>query len=74
MQFKHFISYEENGMKIYLYCLLIAAILFLMYKKMNNLEGYKIAMLQFMHDLHKSIIKDIVLFCGGDPDLVDQRL
>jgi Transposase DDE domain len=74
LQFKHFISYEENGMKIYLYCLLIAAILFLMYKKMNNLEGYKIAMLQFMHDLHKSIIKDIVLFCGGDPDLVDQRL
>ena len=53
---------------------LIAAILFLMYKKMNNLEGYKIAMMQFMHDLHKSIIKDIVLFCGGDPDLVDQRL
>lgn len=74
LQFKHFISYNQNGMKIYLYCLLIAAILFLIYKETNKLQGYKMAMLQFMFDLNKSIIKDIVLFCGGNPDLVDKRL
>lgn len=74
LQFKTFISYDTNGMKIYLYCLLIAAILFAAYKMLNKLTGYKIAMLQFKFDLHRSIIKDIVLFCGGNPDLVDQRL
>lgn len=74
LQFKHFLGYEQNIMEIYLYCLLIAAILFAAYKKYNNLKGYKLAMLQFAIDLNKAIIKDIVLFCGGNPDLVDQCL
>jgi hypothetical protein len=74
LQFKKFISYCQNGMKVYIYCLLIAAILFAMYKIYNKLTGYKIALFQFMLDLNKSIIKDIVLFCGGDPNLVDQKL
>jgi hypothetical protein len=74
LQFKTFISYSTNGMQIYLYCLLIAAILFTQFKKALNLTGYKIALLQFKFDLHKSIVKDIVLFCGGDPSLVDKRL
>lgn len=74
LQFKKFMSYDQNGMKVYLYCLLIAAILFIIYKIHNQLTGYKIALLQFSLDLNKSIIKDIVLFCGGNPDLVDQRL
>jgi hypothetical protein len=74
LQFKKFISYDTNGMQVYLYCLLIAAILFTIYKILNKLTGYKIALLQFKFDLNKSIIKDIVLFCGGDPDLVDRRL
>jgi hypothetical protein len=74
LQFKTFVSYDTNGMEVYLYCLLIAAILFTMYKLLSKLTGYKIALLQFKFDLHRSIIKDIVLFCGGNPDLVDQRL
>jgi hypothetical protein len=61
-------------MQIYLYCLLIAAILFMIYKTTNNLTGYKIPLLQFGIEIYKAIIKDIVLFCGGNPDLVDQRL
>ena len=51
-----------------------AAILFIIYKINNKLKGYKLAMLEFMLDLNKAIIKDIVLFCGGDPALVDQKL
>lgn len=74
LQFKTFISYDTNGMQVYLYCLLIASILFIMYKILNKLSGYKIALLKFKLDLNRSIIKDIVLFCGGDPNLVDQKL
>ena len=74
LQFKTFISYNTNGMQIYLYCLLIAAILFTRYKSAHNLIGYKIPLLEFKFALHKSIVKDIVLFCGGDPHLVDLRL
>jgi hypothetical protein len=61
-------------MKVYIYCLLIAAILFSAYKITNKLSGYKIAMFRFMMDFNKEIIKDIVLFCGGDPSLVDLKL
>ena len=74
LQFKTFVSYDPGGMQIYLYCLLIAAILFVIYKITNKLTGYKIALLQFGIEIYKAIIKDIVLFCGGNPDLVDQRL
>lgn len=74
LQFKQFIHYDAQSMQVSLYCLLIAAILFTAYKNLNHLTGYKIAMLQFLHDLNKQIIKDIVLFCGGDPNLVDQKM
>jgi hypothetical protein len=74
LQFKKFLSHCANGMKVYIYCLLIAAILFSAYKITNKLSGYKIAMFRFMMDFNKEIIKDIVLFCGGDPSLVDLKL
>ena len=61
-------------MMVYIYCILIAAILFTIFKITNKLTGFKIALLQFTLALEKSIIKDIVLFCGGNPDLVDPRL
>ncbi|MDN3030534.1 MAG: transposase [Candidatus Tisiphia sp.] len=35
LQIKHFISHRENGMKVYIYCILIAAILFAIFKKVN---------------------------------------
>lgn len=74
LQIKHFISHKKNGMMVYIYCILIAAILFTIFKITNKLTGFKIALLQFTLALEKSIIKDIVLFCGGNPDLVDLRL
>jgi len=74
LQIKHFISHRENGMKVYIYCILIAAILFAIFKKVNNLLGFKLVLLQFTLLLEKEIIKDIVLFCGGDPNLVDLKL
>jgi hypothetical protein len=74
LSFKHFISYNTNGMSVYLYCVLIAAILFAIFKMSNKLTGFKLALLEFSLALDKEIIKDIVVFCRGNPDLVDLRL
>jgi IS4 transposase len=71
LSFKHFISYNTNGMSVYLYCVLIAAILFTIFKISNKLTGFKLALLEFSLLLDKEIIKDMVVFCRGKPDLVD---
>jgi hypothetical protein len=71
LSFKHFISYNTNGMSVYLYCVLIAAILFTIFKISNKLTGFKLALLAFTLALDKEIIKDMVVFCRGEPDLVD---
>jgi hypothetical protein len=74
LSFKHFISYNTNGMSVYLYCILIGAILFTIFKISNKLSGFKLALLEFSLALDKEIIKDIVVFCRGNPDLVDLKL
>lgn len=74
LQIKHFISHNKNGMMVYIYCILIAAILFAIFKTTNKLTGFKIALLEFKLAIAKEIIKDIVLFCGGNPALVDLKL
>jgi hypothetical protein len=53
---------------------MIAAILLLAYKELNRLKGYKIMKQKFVHDLEKSLIKDFVILCGGDPNVVDKHL
>jgi hypothetical protein len=58
--------YNENGIKVMMYMTLIAAMLILLYKKVNKIEGYKIAKLQFFEDIEKEIIGRIVVDCGGD--------
>jgi hypothetical protein len=74
LQFKRFISYNNNGMSVYLYCILIAAILFSIYKISNGLTGFKLALFRFTLSVEKAMIKDIVHFCGGKPELVDLKL
>ena len=63
LQIKHFISHNKNGMMVYIYCILIAAILFTIFKITNKLSGFKIALLEFAIELKREIIKDIVVFC-----------
>jgi hypothetical protein len=41
--------------------------LILVYKKENNIDGYKIAKLEFTENLQMEIVKEIVILCGGDP-------
>lgn len=64
---KHLVSRNLNGIKVMIYMTMILAILILAYKKLNKIKGYKIAKLKFEIDLDNSIIKEIVLLCGGNP-------
>jgi hypothetical protein len=72
LNFSHLINRSENGIRIMLYATLIAAILLLVYKKKNNLNGYKIMKLRFVQELEKAVVKDIVILCNGDPHLFEK--
>jgi hypothetical protein len=74
LNFSHLINRSENGIRVMLYCTMIAAILLLAYKELNGLKGYKIMKQKFVHDLEKTLMKDFVIMCGGDPQLVDTHL
>ena len=67
LNFSNLTSYNENGIKVMLYMILITAMLILVYKKANKIEGYKIAKLEFTDKLQLEIIKELVKLCGGDP-------
>jgi IS4 transposase len=69
LNFSHFMSTNENGIKIILYMTLILSMLLLIYKRLNNI-GYKTAKRRFVIELDELIIAMIVRFCGGDPSLV----
>jgi len=69
LNFSHFMSTNENGIKIILYMTLILSMLLLIYKRLNNV-GYKTAKRRFGIELDEIIIAMIVRFCGSDPSLV----
>lgn len=56
---KHFISHYQNGMTAYIYMVLIAAILFLIYKKLSLLTGFKLPLLKFILEIEQLIAVDI---------------
>jgi hypothetical protein len=74
LNFSHLLTRDINGIKVVMYMTLIMAILLTVYKKMNNLKGYKIPKLKFANELEVLIIKDIVEKCGGNPNQVDDIL
>jgi hypothetical protein len=74
LNFSHLINRSENGIRVMLYCTMIAAILLLTYKGINGLKGYKIMKQRFINELEKSLMKDFVIMCGGNPDLVESLL
>jgi hypothetical protein len=71
MSFSHLVSRNENGIQVMLYITLIAAMLILVYQKVNQLNGYKYVKMQFVQELEFSLIKEIVILCGGDPKKLD---
>jgi len=70
LNFSNLVSYNENGIRVMMYMILIIAMKILIYKKVNNMEGYKIAKLKFTDELQMQIIKEIVIVCGGDPKIM----
>lgn len=69
LNFAHITSTSENGMMIMMYMTMIASMLVLTYKRINNV-GYKTAVRRISFELNEFIIKLIVRHCGGDPSLV----
>lgn len=68
LNLNHLLSRNQNGIKVMIYMTMILAILILAYKKLNKIKGYKIAKLRFEIELDSSIIKEIVLLYGGNPN------
>jgi transposase len=69
LNFRHFISVNENGIRILLYMTLILSILILIYKKING-YGYKTAKRRFAMEFRDIITDLIVVYCGGNPGTV----
>ncbi len=67
LNLSHLVSRTHNGIKVMIYMTLIIALLILHYKKTNKLKGYKIPKLKFSLELEASLIKEIVILCGGKP-------
>jgi len=72
LNFSHFISTNENGIKVMVYMTLILSMLLMIYKRLNQL-GYKTAKRRFVLELDEIIIRLIVIQCGGNPDIVFRR-
>lgn len=70
LNLSHLISRNLNGIRIMLYLTLILAILLTVYKKTNQLKGYKIPKLKFSQELEYELMKQIVEICGGDPSKI----
>ena len=70
LNFSNLVAYNRNGIKVMMYMILIISIMILLYKKVNKIEGYKIAKLAFIDELQMGIVKEIVVACGGDPKLM----
>lgn len=57
LKFKHLVSRRENGIKIMMYMTMIAAILVAIYKKINRIEGWLVAQLQFVREMEAYVLK-----------------
>lgn len=68
LNLNHIISRNDNGMRVMIYMTLITAILILVYRKLNNIESYKIAKHRFEIELDNLIMREVVILCGGNPD------
>jgi len=64
---KHFLSRDINGIKVVFYMILIAALLILIFKKLNKIEGFKIAKKRFVEQLRRAATYNIILLYRRNP-------
>ena len=72
LNFKHFVSRTENGIKVMLYMTLILALLLIVYKTKNKISSYKIAKIRFRNELEMDIIREIVILCNGNISIFEK--
>ena len=68
LNIEHMVSRNANGVKVMMYMTLIAAILIIAFKKLNNIQSFKIAKLRFALQIEELIIRQIVFLTGGDTE------
>ncbi len=71
LNLKHIISRNENAIRVMIYITLILAMMIMVYKKKNNIKGFKIAKLKFEIELDNMLLKEIIKLCGGNPKKAD---
>jgi hypothetical protein len=72
LNFSHLLSRNEIGIRNVLHMTLIAAILLTVFKKANKYKGYKIPKIKLANQIEALLIEDIVVSCGGNPELIKQ--
>ncbi|HYQ56207.1 MAG TPA: IS4 family transposase [Draconibacterium sp.] len=72
LNFSHLLSRNEMGIQNVLYMTLIAAILLTVFKNANKYKGYKIPKIKLTNQIEALLIEDIVVLCGGNPELIKQ--
>jgi len=60
MNLTHFLCHNTNAIQVMLYCTLIAAMLILVYRKMNQIRSYKMAKIRFFRELQASILLELL--------------
>lgn len=66
---KHFLARNQNGLMVYIYMILILAILLILYKTLNSLTGFKFVKIAFFQELENEIICDLIKISGGNPQI-----
>ena len=66
LNFSQLVNRNLNGVKVMIYMTLILASMIIIYKKKNNLKGFKIVKMKIVNELQNELIKEIVIMSGGD--------
>lgn len=66
LNFSQLVNRNLNGIKVMIYMTLILASMIIIYKRKNNLKGYKIVKMKIANELQNELIKEIVIMTGGD--------
>jgi len=74
LNFKHLVNRSMNGIKVMMYMTMILSILITIYKKENKKTGYKIVKLEIINEIYDSLLREIVIMSGGNPDLITHYL
>jgi Transposase DDE domain len=72
LNFSHLLNRTENGIKVVMYVTMTLAILLTEYKKLKNLEGYKIPKRKFAQDLENDLIYALVILCNGNKQTAER--